>query len=403
MDTKTNLFTPIQLNSAVQLNHRIVMAPLTRFRSPGHVPNEMNLLYYDQRSRVPGTLIITEGAFVSPQGGGYQDVPGLYTEQQLSAWRLIFEKIHQNKSQVFVQLWALGRSADKKYIESTGNDYIAPSAIKAYGTTVEYIRETAKIMEYNKRNPLKKLSLPKPPIQDAPRALLEYEILKFINDYALAARAAINAGADGVEIHGTNFYLPEQFLYEGSNNRTDKWGNSIENRSRFILAIVDAVTAEIGAEKTALRLSPWVNFAKPKRGQSPIPQWSYLVSELEKRAQNGNRLAYLHLIEPRGIAGADPRAKFNSAATNDVFAEMWSGVLIRAGGFNRATAVKETQKDPRLLIALGRNFIANPDIVTRWKYDLDLNEYDRGTFYSSGPEGYTDYPFYDEKVTSSKL
>ncbi|KAI9213435.1 hypothetical protein DS838_001696 [Geotrichum bryndzae] len=394
MSDTPNLFKPIKVGH-ITLQNRLVMAPLTRFRSPGHVSNGLNVDYYAQRASSPGTLLISEAAFVSPAAGGYEHVPGLYTQDQIDAWKPVINAVHAKGSFLFIQLWALGRSADPTYIRKTGYDYIAPSPIPTYSTTVEYVRETSRVMGYNKRHPDSPKRLPRPTKQEPPRELTESEILQFIADYAQAAKNAVAAGADGVEIHGTNFYLPEQFLFEGSNQRTDKWGGSIENRARFMLAIVDAVVAAIGAERTALRLSPWVNFLG-KDGRTPVAQWGYLISELERRGLAGKRLAYLHLIEPRGAAGAHPLAKYNAVETNDLFARLWSGVLVRAGGYTRQNALKETSEDPRLLIGLGRYFIANPDIVERWKRDLPLNEYDRSTFYTEGPEGYVDYPFYNE-------
>lgn len=394
VDSTANLFKPIKVGN-ITLQNRLAMAPLTRFRSPGHVSNALNVEYYAQRASAPGTLLISEAAFVSPEAGGYEHVPGLYNSDQIAAWKPIADAVHAKGSFLFIQLWGLGRSADPEYIKKTGYDYIAPSPIATYATTVEYVRETSRVMAYNKHHPDSPKHLPRPVKQPPPRELTEPEILKFIADYAQAAKNAVAAGANGVEIHGTNFYLPEQFLFEGSNQRTDKWGGSIENRARFMLAIVDAVSSAIGPERTALRLSPWVNFLG-KDGRSPVAQWGYLISELERRGREGQRLAYLHLIEPRGATGAHPLAKYNAAETNDLFARLWTGVLVRAGGYRRQTAIKETTEDPRLIIGLGRHFIANPDIVERWKRDLPLNEYDRSTFYTEGPEGYTDYPFFGD-------
>lgn len=385
-----NLFQAINVGK-LRLQNRVVMAPLTRFRSPNHVPNDLNVEYYSQRSESPGTLLISEGTFISEAAGGYENVPGIYNQAQIDAWKKTFNAVHENKSFLFVQLWALGRSADKKYIEKTGHSYIAPSPVATYANTVKYVRETSSVMAFNKEHPNDQKKLPRPEKQPAPRALSEAEIQQFIQDYAQAAKNAIEAGADGVEIHGANGYLHEQFLLEESNQRTDKWGGSIENRARFTLAVVDAVVAAIGAERTAIRLSPWRSFLG-NDGRTPIPQWSYLISELERRGRENARLAYIHLIEPRGAVGAHPLTKYNMKENNNVFASLWSGVLIRAGGYTLETAIKETNEDPRLLIAMGRYFISTPDIVSRWEASEPLNPYDRSTFYTDGPAGYVDYP-----------
>lgn len=395
-NSDSNLFKSIDVGAS-HLSNRLVMAPLTRFRSPNHIANELNIEYYAQRASYPGTLLITEGTFVSAQAGGFPDVPGLYTPEQIAQWKKIVDAVHKKKSFIFMQLWALGRSADKSYIESTGQRYVSSSATPTSVTSVAFVREMASIQGHNKLHPDAPKALPPlPPKQPPPHALTEPEILQFIADYAQAAKNAIAAGADGVEIHGANFYLPEQFLSEYVNKRTDKWGGSIENRARFHLAVVDAVVEAIGAERTALRLSPW-GFYAVNTGASPIPQWSYLINELEKRClpkgRYGKHLAYLHLIEPRGVEGALAGARYNHTANNDVFASLWTGPLIKAGGFTGETAAKEADADPRVLIAMGRYFISTPDIVSRVKNGDKPNPYDRSTFYSEGKEGYTDYPF----------
>lgn len=387
-----NLFKPIKVGHS-ELQNRVVMAPLTRFRSPNHIPNEMNIEYYAQRASTPGTLLISEGTFITAKAGGFEDAPGIYSPEQLAAWKKIFDAVHEKGSKIFVQLWALGRSADKEYIEKTGHDYVAASPLPTFANTVEFVRETAAVMAHNKKNPKNQKKLPVPPKQPAPRELTEAEILQYIQDYAQAAKNAVAAGADGVEIHGANFYLPEQFLSEFSNKRTDKWGGSIENRARFMLAIVDAVIEAVGAERTALRLSPWGWYYKD-RGLSPVPQWSYVITELQKRAaMTGKQIAYLHLIEPRGGDGAHPNTKFNPNQNNDIFALMWKGVLVRAGGYTLETAIKDTNEDSRLLVGMGRYFLSTPDIVQRWQEGKELNPYDRSTFYTKGPVGYIDYPF----------
>lgn len=412
----SNLFNPIYVGKC-HVQNRIAMAPLTRFRSPNHVPNALNVEYYGQRASTAGTLLITEGTFITAAAGGFQDAPGIYNQDQISGWKKVFTAVHDKKSFVFMQLWALGRSADKAYLEKSGHEFVGASAIPWVSNTVEFVRETSRIMAHNKqveaaKDPKQKLlALPRPPKQPAPRELTDAEIQQYIQDYAQAARNAIEAGADGVEIHGANGYLPDQFLCEFTNHRTDKWGGSIENRARFMLAIVDAVVEAVGAHRTALRLSPW-GWYLGKDGKSPVAQWGYLITELEKRARargsskgsRGEYLAYLHLIDPRGAVGAHPLNKFNTQASNAVFSSLWHGVLIRAGGYTLDSAIEETNEDGRLLVAMGRYFLSTPDIVKRWKEAVDsnasekdgevqLNPYDRATFYTEGERGYVDYPF----------
>lgn len=231
------------------------------------------------------------------------------------------------------------------------------------------------------------------PPNTIPRALTIAEIKEYVQDYVTAAKAVLENGADGVEIHSANGYLLDQFLHENTNTRTDEYGGSIENRARFTLEVIDAVVAAVGADKVAVRLSPWSVFGGLNTGVSAIPQFSYVVAEIEKRRLAGSELAYLHIIEPRVAikADADGEAKFGES--NRFVRDIWKGVLIRAGGFKYADSVSDTEADDKLIISLGRLFLANPDIVRRWKEGLPLNAYNRDTFYTPGEVGYTDYPF----------
>lgn len=357
-----NLFKPIQVGS-FELQQRLAMAPLTRFRALGHQPLDLHTTYYGQRSSAPGTLIITEATFISEKAGGYPNAPGIFTDEQIDAWRKVYRRVHENESRIFQQLWALGRSATKAELDKKGLPYVSASPI--------------------------------PTATGTPRALTKEEIKEYIQDYVSAAKAAISAGADGIEIHSANGYLLDQFLHENTNQRTDEYGGSIENRARFTLEVVDAVISAIGANKVAVRFSPWSMFGGLDTGVSVIPQFSYVIAELQKRALNGHELAYVHVVEPR-VAIKDKDEPTITTGSNNFVRDIWTGVLVRAGGYKYEHALADTNEDDKLVVALGRLFIANPDIVKRWKEGLSLNKYERSTFYTSGEKGYTDYPFASE-------
>lgn len=389
-----NLFTPITVGN-LTLQNRVVMAPLTRFRSPNHVPTDLVAQYYKQRASSPGTLIISEATFISEAAGGYENAPGIYSPAQVAAWKSVADGIHSQGSFFFIQLWSLGRAANEQYLTSLGHSLVAPSAIPSPVVNPSYVQQKNEIEAWNEKYPENPKPLPKEPVNPVPHALTEDEIIEYIETYVQAAKNAVAAGADGVEIHSANGYLSEQFLWEGSNQRTDKWGGSVQNRARFTLAIVDAVVAAIGAERTSIRLSPWRAYTEDN-GSSPLEQWSYLLNELERRGREGKRLAYVHLIEPRGAVGSNPNAAYSKTGDNEPFTKLWSGVLIRAGGYKLENALATTDADDRLLIGVGRYYISTPDLVARWRQGRAPNAYNRSTFYSPGPEGYTDYPFAEE-------
>ncbi|KAF5096881.1 hypothetical protein D0Z00_002618 [Geotrichum galactomycetum] len=249
----------------------------------------------------------------------------------------------------------------------------------------------------------------------APRALTRKEIKQYIADWVQAARNAIAAGADGVEIHAANGFLLDQFLHANTNSRQDEYGGSIENRSRLVLEVVDAVCAAVGADRVGIRISPWGNFGDvDQEFESPVPQWSYLLAELQRRADAGHELAYVSTVDIRdddaaaavGATSGTNETTITSLqreARNRDFARLtWRGVLIRASGYNYERACQETKLDPRLLIAVGRLFIATPDLADRWERKIPLNRYRRESFYTMGAVGYTDYPFADELVARAE-
>ncbi|KAJ3576048.1 hypothetical protein NP233_g687 [Leucocoprinus birnbaumii] len=324
-------------------------------------------VHYEQRSRVPGTFIIAEATYIAAKAGGDPNVPGIWNKEQIDAWREVTEAVHTNGSYIFLQLWALGRTAEIQYLHEENHDFeiVAPSAI-----------------------PLKARQ------NDPPRELTKAEIEEYVELWVQAAKNAVfEAGFDGVEIHNAFGYLLDQFVKEVSNHRGDEYGGSIENRSKHTLEVVQAVVNAIGAERTGLRLSPWSTWNDMKV-ENPVPQYTYLVTELKNRFP---RLCYLHLIEPHS-------RRFFSYSSNDFIRDIWNpNPLISAGRYTRESAIKKTNKRDNELIAFGKAFIANPDLPTRLKMDRSLNAPDSRTFYTRGDHpdahiGYNDYKFYGEPV-----
>ncbi|CAJ2514256.1 Uu.00g023750.m01.CDS01 [Anthostomella pinea] len=358
---QSKLFQPLQVGP-YKLSNRVVMAPLTRFRAEDdHVQLPFVKDYYTQRSCVPGTLIITEATIVSPKAGAYANVPGIYTDAQIKAWKEVVDSVHKAGGVIFMQLWALGRTADAKQKEKEG--------------TGELVSSSDVAMSDNS---------PKP------RSMTEDEIQEMIKDYATAAKNAVEgAGFDGVEIHGANGYLIDQFTQDTANKRTDKWGGSVENRSRFGIEVSKAVVEAVGAEKTGIRLSPWSTF-QGMRMEDPVPQFSHLMQELKKL-----KLAYVHLVESR-IAG---NADVETTEKIDPFIDIWTGTspILIAGGFkpdSARRAIDEEYNDKDVAIVFGRFFISTPDLVYRLQHGIEFQQYDREKFYNpKSPEGYTDYPF----------
>ncbi|KAF9446928.1 FMN-linked oxidoreductase [Macrolepiota fuliginosa MF-IS2] len=366
----SRLFQPITVGQ-IQLRHRVVLAPLTRLRADErHVPNlPVVKEYYTQRATVPGTLLIAEGTMIAVHTGGLGATPGIYNEAQIDAWKEIVQGVHEKDSFIFCQLWANGRQgfetafgADDPTFPNVGP---SPIAIDGEGTS-------------------------------APRELTIAEIKEYIQLYATAARNAVHgAHFDGVEVHGANGFLIDQFLQDVSNQRQDDYGGSVERRSRFALEVVRAVVDATGAaEKVGIRLSPW----SPARGMGmndPLPQFAHLVSALKLEFPG---LAYIHVIEPRIAGDRDHDIRGNKPhASNDFLRNIWvPKPYISAGGYRRDDAMHQADEKENELVAFGRTFISNPDLPARLTNNLPLTPYDRKTFYLSGDtsgRGYTDYPF----------
>lgn len=376
----TNLFKPIKLGD-IEISHRAVLAPLTRLRADPdtYVANvELASEYYSQRSKTPGSLVITEGIVVSEATTGFFDgCPGIWSEAQVEAWSKIFKSIKDNGSFVVAQLFGLGRQAIPDVLAKKGIAYKAPST----GIYIEdgFYPFKEKSLELN--TPLTAMTLE--------------EVEQHVKDFVQAGVNSINAGADGVQIHVANGYLLNQFIDPEANHRTDKYGGSIENRARLPLEILDKLIEKIGAQKISVRLSPYSKFGGLKGNEDPtlLAQYAYIIGELEKRAQQGNRLQFLDIVEPR-VNGANDVIKKNDESNQFIYT-IWKGPIVRAGNYiNNPDQIKKDISDDRTLISFGRYFISNPDLLERLKNGYPLNKYNRDTFYSNGPLGYTDYPTY---------
>lgn len=367
------LLSPLNLGPYV-LRNRIVMAPLTRTRAgERNVPREMNVEYY--RQRASAGLIVTEGTPVSPFGHGYRGTPGIHTEEQRDGWRPITRAVHEEGGLIFQQLWHVGRLSHQD-LQPGGVLPIAPSALRPSGDALT-------------------LEGPKP--RPTPRALEATEIPAIIEEFRRGAQFALEAGFDGVEVHGANGYLLDQFLNSGTNLRTDDWGGSLEKRARFLLAVTDAVVSVWGADRVGVRLSP-SNQHGDIEDENRQKTYGYAVREVNKRQP-----AYIHLVSPRVSGNLDVEP--NLELGPDRFRPLVTGDtrLIAAGGYKPAEAETLLQSGDADAVAFGRLFIANPDLPRRITLGAALNAYDRGTFYTRGPEGYVDYPALERSVAKQEV
>ena len=363
--TTQALFAPLKVGPYT-LSHRVVMAPLTRMRAttPGNVANALNAEYYRQRAS-EGGLIIAEASQVLASGQGAPATPGIHTAAQVEGWKGVTAAVHSRGGKIFLQLWHVGRISHSSH-QPGGALPIAPSAIAANGKAMSASFE---------RVPL-----------ETPRALETHEIPGIIEGYAQAARNAMQAGFDGVEIHSANGYLLEQFMQSRSNQRTDAYGGSIENRVRLSLEVTRAVAAVWGPERVGIRLSPY-GVANDSGEDDPMPLYSHIIGELDKLG-----LAYLHLIEPRSSgAGSGEVDHQNVPSACALFRPAWHGVLMTAGNFKADTAAETVARGDADAIAFGRYFISNPDLPERIRQRAAFTPYNRPTFYGGGEQGYTDY------------
>ncbi|KIY64417.1 FMN-linked oxidoreductase [Cylindrobasidium torrendii FP15055 ss-10] len=353
-----SLFQPTKVGR-MSLAHRVVLAPMTRLRSNPEtlVPLPVVKDFYTQRASVPGTLLITEGTSVHKKACGYPAGPGIYTDEQIAAWKEIVDAVHAKGSYIYMQILGFGRKANPACVPN--GDVVAASAIPSSVGGV------------------------------TPRALTVGEIEEYVDWYETAARNAVHkAGFDGVEIHCANGYLLDGFLQDTSNTRTDEYGGTIAKRARFVLSVVDRVSQSIGADRVGFRLSPWTH-VDGSGMDDPIPTYAFVVKEIAARYSN---LAYLHDIEPRAQLSDDVEPAPHES--NDFLRTIWNGrPFIAAGGYVRENGI-ETADRFGGLIAYGRWYTSNPDLPKRLERNLPLRKYDRSTFYLPGevsPRGYVDF------------
>ena len=353
------LLTPVRVGG-LKLKNRMVMAPMTRSRAgEDNAPTDLTALYYVQRASAG--LIVTEAAQVSEQGVGYPWTPGIHTDYQIKGWKLVTHAVHEKNGSIFLQLFHGGRVSHP--VLHQGALPVAPSAVRPRGDAFTP-------------------DGPQPFVE--PRALNLDEIPGVVKQFAQAAENAVRAGFDGVEIHGANGYLLDQFLCDGANKREDQYGGSVENRARFALEVVSAVTAAVGPEKTGLRLSPSGRVNDMFNSQ-PVETFDYLVDRL-----NDFDLAYLHLIEPL-LPLDDHPAYLKEVAVH--YRKIYKGTLITNGGYDRNTGNRALENGTADLIAYGKLFLANPDLPKRFYNNTELNQPDPATFFGGNDLGYTDYPF----------
>ncbi|KAG4440068.1 hypothetical protein IFR05_004461 [Cadophora sp. M221] len=392
----TVLFTPIQIGG-LKLEHRIVQAPLTRMRGVKEsdgvwAPGDIAVEYYGQRAS-KGGLQLTEATNISRLASGYPGLPGIFTPGQSAGWKRVTDAVHAKGGFIYCQIWHVGRASSDALLE--GKQTVSSSNIPITGPAVDGTDYAS----------------------HPPRPLEISEIHAITKDFAEAAKRCIEAGFDGVEIHGANGYLLEQFLHDNVNLRTDAYGGSVENRCRFPLEVIQAVTSAIGADKVGIRLSPY-NYYQDTKDSDPNIHWAYLCSQIALLPAE-NRVSYVHMVEPRFDENLDEAGKMEALAAysktsvdETITAKAGVNSLVpfqrilakagikffAAGNFNRDNAEPKVAAGDADVIVMGRWFIANPDLPKRLREGLPLTQYDRSSFYGADPptKGYTDYPFYEE-------
>ncbi len=358
MPDLSTLLSPFALGP-ITLKNRVVMAPMTRSRAIGGVPSALMARYYAQRA--DAGLLITEGVAPSPNGLGYARIPGIFTAEQIEGWRQVTDAVHAAGGRIFIQLMHVGRIGHPANLPE-GAELVAPSPIAAGG---EMYTDAAG---------------PQP--HPVPREMTAADIEVAIEEYATASRSAIAAGFDGVELHGANGYLIDQFLNPAANQRTDDWGGSAQNRSRFAVAVASRCADAIGADRVGIRLSPYGVFNSLTPFDGIEEQYAELAGAL-----GALKLAYVHLVDHSSM-GAPPPTKSVVAAIRQRF----GGTIILSGGYDAARAEADLAAGKGELVAFGRPYLANPDLIARFQADAPLNPPDFSTFYTPGDKGYTDYP-----------
>ena len=353
------LFSEYEMGS-ISLKNRIVMAPMTRSRCVDNIPGELVAKYYEQRAEAG--LIITEGTSPAPDGLGYPRIPGIFSDAQVAGWKLVADRVHAKNSKIFVQLMHTGRVSHPLNFASAF-PVKAPSAV---GVSGEMYTDAKGLQAY-----------------PVPEEMTEEDIQRAVDAYVASAKNAVDkAGLDGIELHGANGYLIDQFLNTASNQRTDKWGGSIENRARFCLKVAEAVVTAIGPDKTGIRLSPYGVFNDMKPDSEMDELYRYLT---EKLAEIG--VAYLHLVDHSSMGAPVPNEELKADMRR-----LFPRTFILSGGYDAARAEADLQQNKGDLVAFGRPFIANPNLVTAFEKQLALTTPNFDLFYTPGPEGYVDYP-----------
>ena len=362
MNANINLFSPVKLGP-YELPNRMVMAPMTRLRAgEGGVPRPLNATYYAQR--VSAGLIVTECTMVSTQSLGYINCPGIYSPEQVAGWQLVTDAVHEHGGRIFLQLWHCGRISHPS-LQEGGVLPVAPSAIAAVG----------ELHTPEGKRPL-----------ETPRALETHEIPGIVEQFRKGAENAQAAGFDGVELHAAFGYLIDQFLQDGSNQRTDEYGGSIENRARFLLEVTEAVASVWGADRVGIKLSPSNTFYG-MYDSNPEATFSYVIDALNRFG-----LAYLHMMEPNEI---DLAARHVIKHTTACFRPIFKGTLMTNGGYDREKGNTILEQGGADLVSFGKLFLANPDLPKRFELKAALNTPNPKTFYGGGETGYTDYPTLD--------
>jgi len=354
----SQLFSTATLGSLTLRNH-LVMAPMTRNRAIDNLPNQLMAVYYAQRASAG--LIITEGTSPSPNGLGYPRIPGIFSREQVAGWKLVTDAVHAKGGKLFIQLMHGGRIGHPLNVPA-GARVLGPSAVAAEG---EIYTDAEGMKQYV-----------------VPQEMNDGDIKSTIEEFAQAARNAIEAGFDGIELHSANGYLLEQFLRPNSNRRQDHYGGAVENRARFVLEVAEAASQAIGKERVGIRLSPYGIFNDMPLYPAMETDYAYLARQL-----NALGLLYIHLVDHSSMGAPEVPASIKAA-----FRKEFTGALILSGGYDAARAESDLAEGKCDLIAVGRAFLANPDLVARWKSGAALNEPDMTTFYMSGTKGYTDYP-----------
>ena len=373
----SNLFKPIKVGNTL-IEHRIAHLPTTRNRAhPGdHIPTDLEKKYYTDRAKTGG-LLVTEATIATPKLGWYPNVPGIWNEKQALGWKEIVDSVHAAGGKIAVQIWGMGRVASGALLKSKGYDFVGVSDV--------YEHEKSEKEAVEAGNPLRPLTVEE----------IEELVQK---DYPNAVKLALDvAGFDFVELHFANGYIASQFLHPKINTRTDKYGGPIENRARFILEVFDNLFKVADAKRIGVRFSPANVFQEPGINPSSKEDYTYILRELQKRADTGNELAFIDLVD--GVYDVDD---VQSPANVNYFYDLWKGVILKGGNYTEdkndgwKKILEDADANDRTLVGFGRHFIANPDLPERIKYGHDLNDYDTSTFYTTYNYGYNTYPEYGE-------